>query len=184
MIEICDYQTAWPGDYARVSRRLASHLGTLALGIDHIGSTAVAGLAAKDIIDVQVTVAELGPPVVEAIERAGYRWRRDVYRDHLPPGFTEHEGDWSKYFFKDSPGERAVHIHVRQAGRPNQRYPLLFRDYLIAHPSAATAYAELKRRLAASLRDADAYPEVKDPAVDLIYLAAEAWASHTGWVAQ
>jgi GrpB-like predicted nucleotidyltransferase (UPF0157 family) len=58
---------------------------------------------------------------------------------------------------------------------------LLFRDYLRAHPATAAAYAELKRRLAAALADPDSYPEVKDPAVDLIYLAAEEWAAAVGW---
>jgi len=70
---------------------------------------------------------------------------------------------------------------VRMAGRPNQRYPLLFRDYLRAHPASAAAYAELKRRLAEHLSDPQRYPEVKDAAVDLIYFAAEEWAATTGW---
>ena len=72
-------------------------------------------------------------------------------------------------------------MHVRVQGRANQRYPLLFRDYLRAHPGPTGAYAELKRRLAAHLADPDTYPEVKDPAVDLIYFAAEEWAEVTGW---
>lgn len=70
---------------------------------------------------------------------------------------------------------------MRVNGRANQRYPLLFCDYLRAHPASAAAYAELKRRLANSLADADDYPEVKDAAVDLIYLAAEEWAAKTDW---
>jgi GrpB-like predicted nucleotidyltransferase (UPF0157 family) len=70
---------------------------------------------------------------------------------------------------------------VRVAGRANQRYALLFRDYLRAHPATADAYAELKQRLAQNLADPGTYPEVKDPAVDLIYLAAEEWAEVNGW---
>ena len=70
---------------------------------------------------------------------------------------------------------------MRVQGRANQRYPLLFRDYLRTHPATAEAYAELKRRLAQHLADPKTYPDVKDPAVDLIYLAAEDWASVTGW---
>jgi GrpB-like predicted nucleotidyltransferase (UPF0157 family) len=66
-------------------------------------------------------------------------------------------------------------------GRANQRYALLFRDYLRAHPATAAAYAELKRRLAQHLADPQTYPEVKDPAVDLIYFAAEDWAVATHW---
>jgi GrpB-like predicted nucleotidyltransferase (UPF0157 family) len=57
----------------------------------------------------------------------------------------------------------------------------LFRDYLRTHPFVADAYAELKRRLVASLAVLDDYADVKDPAVDLIYLAAEQWASAVSW---
>ena len=67
------------------------------------------------------------------------------------------------------------------AGNANQRYALLFRDYLRAHPSTAEAYGSLKRGLAAVAPDVDAYSDLKDPACDLIYLAAEDWAAATGW---
>ena len=99
----------------------------------------------------------------------------------MPPG---HEGpgeDWTKFFLTERTGERRAHIHVRQAGRPNQRYALLFRDFLRRNAHVAAAYGELKRRLAASLIDDDSYPDVKDPAVDLIYLAAEQWAAQSKW---
>lgn len=65
--------------------------------------------------------------------------------------------------------------------KPNQRYGLLVRDFLRANPEVAAAYAELKSRLAAALADPADYPEVKDPAVDLLYFAAEAWAARSGW---
>jgi len=83
--------------------------------------------------------------------------------------------------FLPPPGQRRTHTHVRMQGRANQQYALLFRDYLRAHPATAEAYAELKRRLAQHLADPQTYPEVKDPAVDLIYLAAEHWAATTHW---
>jgi uncharacterized protein YhfF len=84
-------------------------------------------------------------------------------------------------FFVEALGERRANVHVRRAGSANERYALLFRDYLRAHPLVAAAYAELKRRLSASLADVANYADVKDPAVDLIYLAAEPWASATSW---
>jgi GrpB-like predicted nucleotidyltransferase (UPF0157 family) len=70
---------------------------------------------------------------------------------------------------------------VRVVGRPNQRYALLFRDYLRAHPQASAAYAELKRRLAALGIARSVYAEVKDPACDIIIVAANAWASAVSW---
>ena len=159
--------------------------------IDHIGSTSVPGLAAKDVIDIQVTVDSLGESVLTKMLAMGFQRWKDVLHDHVPPGTALLEGEeplsagspeWEKWLFNESIGERRMNIHFRIDGRPNQRYPILFRDYLRAHPSTAQAYAELKRRLANHLADPRNYPDVKDPAVDLIYLAAEDWAVETGWV--
>jgi GrpB-like predicted nucleotidyltransferase (UPF0157 family) len=102
-----------------------------------------------------------------------------VWRDHRPPNAAGPEEDWANLYFRPPPGQRPTNTHVRAWGRPNQRYPLLFRDYLRAHPATALTYAEVKRRLAAHMPDTATYAEVKDPAVDLIYLAAEEWARAT-----
>ena len=153
----------------------------MALRIDHIGSTSVPGLPAKDVIDIQITVAALDETLIAAMGAIGYTLPEGVWRDHRPPGFAGPESDWEKLLFRPPLGQRRTHTHVRVQGRANQRYPLLFRDYLRAHPTIAQAYAELKRRLAAHLADPRTYPEVKDPAVDLIYFAAEAWAETTDW---
>ena len=102
--------------------------------------------------------------------------------DHRPPGWVGTDAQWEKRFFRPPSGQRPTNLHVRAAGRANQRYPLLFRDYLRAHPRSAAAYAELKRRLADNLRDLDTYPDVKDPACDLIIAAAEDWAVVSNWV--
>ena len=95
--------------------------------------------------------------------------------------FAVTEENWQKLYFQAPPGQRRTHTHMRVIGRANQRYPILFRDYLRSHTATAQAYAELKRMLAAHLADPEMYPEVKDPAVDLIYFAAEAWADATAW---
>ena len=183
--EIIPYQPAWPAEFEAIAARLRQALGPLAARVDHIGSTAVPGLAAKDVIDVQISVAALDAATVAALTAAltglGYRLHEGEMRDHRPPGAAGPEADWDKLFFHAPEGQRRTHTHVRALGRPNQRYPLLFRDYLRAHPATAAAYAELKRQLAAGLADPDSYTEVKDPAVDLIYLAAEEWAAATGW---
>ena len=183
MVTIIPYQSSWPEEFRSIASRLRQGLGELVLRIDHIGSTAVPGLAAKDVIDIQVTVAALDDRLARAMEALGFPGKEGVQRDHRPPGVEGPESDWEKLLFQQAPGERRAHIHVRVSGRPNQRFPLLFRDYLRAHPTSAAAYAELKRRLAAGLADPEAYPEVKDPAVDLIYFAAEDWAAATSWQA-
>jgi len=183
--EIVPYQPGWPAEFEAIAGRVRRALGPLAARVDHIGSTAVPGLAAKDVIDVQVTVAALDaatvPALTAAMEGIGYRLPEGEMRDHRPPGAAGPDTDWAKLFFRAPEGQRRTHTHVRALGRPNQRYPLLFRDYLRAHPATAAAYAELKRRLAAGLADPASYPDVKDPAVDLIYLAAEEWAAAVGW---
>jgi len=77
---------------------------------------------------------------------------------------------------------RRVNLHVRLQGRSNQRYALLFRDYLRAHPRAAAAYGQAKTALAHyHADDIEAYYGVKDPVCDIIIAGAESWAAATGW---
>jgi len=179
--EIVDYKESWPQEFAQIARQLREGLGDLALRIDHIGSTAVPGLAAKDVIDIQITVAALNQDVVNAMAKIGYALAEGNLGDHIPPGQDEDPQYWEKMYFHSPANQRRTHTHVRVPGRANQRYPLLFRDYLRAHPQTAEAYARLKRMLSEHLADPFMYPDVKDPAVDLIYLAAEEWAQQTNW---
>jgi GrpB-like predicted nucleotidyltransferase (UPF0157 family) len=152
----------------------------MALRIDHIGSTSIPGMAAKDIIDIQVTVAALDEQLMLAMNSIGYE-QREARTDHHPPGVPGADSEWTKWLFRPAPEQRRLHVHIRVHGAANQRYALLFRDYLRVHADSAQAYAELKRRLAQNLADPKTYPDVKDPAVDLIYFAAEAWVVATGW---
>jgi GrpB-like predicted nucleotidyltransferase (UPF0157 family) len=180
-VEIIPYQARWVEEFQGIARRLRQGLGPLALRIDHIGSTSVPGLAAKDVIDIQITVSELDAPVIQAMAAIGYTRHLTIHRDHATPGFEGPDSEWEKFLFEPPAGQRRTHTHMRVQGRANQRYALLFRDYLRIHTPTAQAYAELKRRLADHLANPKMYPEVKDPAVDLIYFAAEAWAAATGW---
>lgn len=178
MIEIVDYNPAWPAEFEAIRAALVAALGPLALRVDHIGSTAVPGLSAKDVIDVQVTVAALSPDVVERLRAAGFELREALRYDHVPPGAAETPALWAKYVFGQPPGRRRANIHVRVAGNPNQRYPLLFRDYLRAHPNSAGAIDRVKRALAAHhADDVEAYYDIKDPVYDLIWDAAQEWAA-------
>jgi GrpB-like predicted nucleotidyltransferase (UPF0157 family) len=181
IVSIVEYDEHWPQEFARLAAPLRHALGDLALRIDHIGSTSVPGLAAKDRIDIQVTVAQLDDTVSRALVAIGYTERTGISADHRPPRATGPDSDWEKRLFAPPPGQRPTNLHVRIAGRANQRYALLFRDYLRTHPMAAEAYAELKRRLAPWMPDTATYADVKDPACDLIICAAEGWAATTGW---
>ncbi len=172
---IVDYDPAWPAQAEALIVRLQSALDPLAARIDHIGSTAVPGLAAKDVLDVQVTLADLDAAtlagVAGALTAAGFVHRSDITCDHRPPGATGPDSDWEKAYFQAPQGERPAHIHVRAAGRPNQAYPLRFRDFLRGAPEFAEAYARIKRELARyHAHDGEAYTDIKDPAVDLIWM--------------
>lgn len=182
-LEIVPPTARWADEFALLGGILRKQLGDLALRIDHIGSTAVPGLAAKDVLDVQVTVtdADMLDRVCERL--TPYGWvGRPYHRDHVVPGLPSDADEWTKRVLGEPSGQRPVNVHVRIVGRANQRYSLLFRDYLRAHPATAAAYGEAKRRLAALAGDdLGLYAEAKDPIVDLIYLPAEAWAERTGW---
>jgi GrpB-like predicted nucleotidyltransferase (UPF0157 family) len=181
MIEIVPYKSSWSFEFREIATILRHGLGKLALRIDHIGSTSVPGLAAKDIIDIQITVAALSQEVYLAMVSLGYTQAENISRDHRPAQAGGDETDWEKWYFRPPPLQRPTHVHMRVEGHLNQRYPLLFRDYLRAHPATAEAYAQLKRQLAQHLADPETYPDVKDPAVDLVYLAAEEWAAVIHW---
>jgi GrpB-like predicted nucleotidyltransferase (UPF0157 family) len=184
MITIVPYDVTWPEAFVAIKRPLRAVLGELALRIDHIGSTSVPGLAAKDIIDVQVTVEDFTctPQLVTALGSLGYTRVLENNFDHLPPLYQGPASDWEKRYFRPPASQRPTHLHIRAFGRPNQRYPIIFRDYLRAHPIASAAYAQIKINL--SLRhpnDVDFYYDIKDPLCDIVIDAAEEWAQVTNW---
>lgn len=184
MIEIVAYRKEWSDEFSQIASDLRESLGDLAVRIDHIGSTSVPGLPAKDVIDVQVTVASLDPAerLQMAFSAARYTLGPDLYRDHRPPGALGPDADWEKRSADPPASQRPTNVHVRVLGRPNQRYALLLRDYLRSHPEAAAAYATVKRRLAAHhAADIRAYVDIKDPVCDVIMSAAEEWASLISW---
>ncbi len=181
LIEIHPYDPSWPDQFQAFKARLLPVLPAQAV-IHHIGSTAVPGLAAKDVIDIQVSVPALDQADVEAITAAGFATRPGAPRtDHCPPGLDLPPEQLSKLFFKST--GRPANLHLRQIGRFNQRYPLLCRDYLRSHVGAAQAYAVVKQELARRFPDdVDAYYDIKDPVFDIIMAGAEDWADRTGWV--
>jgi GrpB-like predicted nucleotidyltransferase (UPF0157 family) len=183
-IVIKPYDDAWPSEFATIDGYLRDALGELALRIDHIGSTSVPGLAAKDVIDVQIGVTDLDDPRLESALTTLGATATDITRDHVPPRDHSAASEWEKRYFRPPLSWRPTHLHVRVSGRSNFRYALLFRDYLRHSPSAAAAYAQVKIALARlHPDDVDAYYDVKDPVCDLIMDAAERWATTVAWSA-
>jgi GrpB-like predicted nucleotidyltransferase (UPF0157 family) len=171
-VVITPYDPAWPGLFAELGTAVREALGPVALRIDHIGSTAVPGLAAKPIIDVQVSVATFEPA--------------EAYRDPLEGlgyGFRSWNTDLSKRYFREPPGGRPTHIHVRRAGSWPEQFALLFRDYLRAHETDARRYAETKCALAEQYgEDRQGYTEAKGPIIWEIMQQADRWNQETGRV--
>jgi len=184
VITIADPDPGWADEFHVIAERLGeAAAGEGILRIDHIGSTSVPDLPAKDVIDIQITVADDDSLRAVPAALAGWGWRRSagIARDHHVTALSADLAEWRKVFLSEPEGERRVNVHVRIRGRANQRYALLFRDFLRAHPDAAQAYALVKKGLAALAPDTDSYADAKDPACDLIYRAAEAWARDKGW---
>lgn len=179
-LQIVDYDPTWPERFESARRQLLEVVAEDAVAVDHVGSTSIPGLAAKDVIDIQITVGDLAVCDHWSDELLpGLAHRPNNDRDHVPAGLDQDDQQWSKRMWSH---RQTLHVHVREAGRLNQRYALLFRDFLRADHAAAGAYAALKRALSEHApNDWETYYAVKDPACDLILAGAEHWARRTGW---
>ena len=175
LVVISDYNVAWPERFKEDASALSGALGQRAMRIYHIGSTSVPGLAAKDVIDLQVSVADFEPfeTLRSAIESLGYEWMPDN-DDHR-----------KRFFHRDSPqGMRLANLHVRQLGEYSEQAALLFRDYLRARPEARHRYEETKRALATRpWPTVDHYADAKGDCVWSLLREADRWASDIGWSA-
>jgi len=182
---IVSYQSRWGDEFAEVRDRLTASFGDLAHYIEHIGSTSVPDLAAKDVIDVQVSVVSLEPhePILHALAAAGMtEFPHEIPADdHVPPGWEGGPEVWNKLFASAPSDQRRVHVHVRVLGSPNERFALLFRDFMRAHAAARDAWAIFKRELARIALSTQDYVDVKDPATDVVMVVAERWATDSGW---
>ncbi len=176
-VTVVDPDPTWPAQAARLIERVRDAVGERALAVDHVGSTAVPGLAAKDVIDLQLVVATLADA--------------DAVRDPLArKGFARLAGDWwdepldgtrprKRLHVACDPG-RAVNLHIRTASSPAVAEQLVFRDWLRAYPDQAHAYAAVKR--AATLAEGrpagiEAYNDAKGPWVRRALRLAVAWAA-------
>jgi GrpB-like predicted nucleotidyltransferase (UPF0157 family) len=178
------YQDDWPARAAVLIADLHERLGGGVQRIEHIGSTAIPGMAAKDIIDLQASVTSLDDAdrdFHEPLRLLGFH-QMPFLADHVPAGRPDDPARWAKRMWRRrGHPDGDVNLHVRLAGSPNWRLAVLFRDWFRAHPQAVPAYAEFKRSLASVAPDLDSYTDVKDPVVDLVITVADSWADVTGW---
>lgn len=188
------YRPEWTAQAERLIARMRGVCGESAVRIDHIGSTAVPGLEARDVVDVQITVPnlEVADTLAEPLAAAGFPRIDDITRDDPKPSYSVGgEADpalWAKRVHGGADPGRPVRIDLRVDGWPGQRFALVFRDWLRSESDVRTEYADIKR--AASIRaqrhpeypDAvEAYVDGKAPWFDTAYRRAWEWAERTGW---
>ncbi|MGU3471749.1 GrpB family protein [Paenibacillus sp. D51F] len=169
--KISEHAPEWRTYFLDTADKLRRELGPSALRIDHIGSTSVAGLDAKPIVDIQISISSFGEfrACKDRMEAAGFRHR-------------EENPDLTKRYFRELPGARRTHIHVREAGSFAEQVALLFRDYLRANPDACRRYAAEKHRLMGLFKeDRPAYVEGKGPIIWELLREAGSWSQMEGW---
>ena len=187
------YDDSWPSTATRLIGRItlalkAAGLGEAGVEVEHIGSTSVPGLLAKDVIDIQVGVRRLSdadrPEFVKALADRGFP--RADGRDNNNHQDTVHAwapdaASWAKRFHGSADPGRVTHVHVREQDSAGWEASLLFRDWLVANPSERDEYADLKRALARTEATTTAYTLAKEPWIDGALERARVWARNTGW---
>jgi GrpB-like predicted nucleotidyltransferase (UPF0157 family) len=160
-LQIVSYDSRWVLGFETERDRIARTLGTLIRRLDHNGSTAVPGLDAKPIIDIQISVEQLLPlrAYAEPLATLGY-----VHVPHIDDAVCP-------FFHRPREWPHTHHLHVVQFGGPEERRTLAFRDYLRDHSDAAREYVTLKKRLAALVNAAgcssrEAYANGKSEFID------------------
>lgn len=178
---LVDPDPTWPAQARRLAERISLAAG--GLPVEHIGSTAVPGLPAKDVLDLQLAVDTLAQAdeLADALADAGLPRRHGVDSDR-PKAFAPEPEQWGKRLHQSADPGRLVNLHVRVASSPAWRYALLVRDWLRADEAARADYLEVKLRAAdASGVDPVAYNDAKEPWFDRAWHDAAQWAARTGW---
>lgn len=177
---------SWAAQAGRLIARLHAAVGDDVLAVDHIGSTAVPGLDAKDVIDLQLSVRDLdgADRLAPLLAGAGFpRWP-GIISDNPKPSHPD-PADWAKRLHGNADPGRPVNLHLRVAGSPGWRYALCFRDWLRADAGARADYVAEKRRVA-GLHGVDkstaGYAADKEGwFTDHAWPRMEAWVRRTGW---
>ncbi len=172
-VQLVPHRKEWAGMARHELGRLQRLLGEHALRAEHIGSTAIPGIHAKPIIDLLLEVDSLDEldQRSASLQALGYECMGEF-------GIPDR-----RYFRRNDGGRRSHQLHAFERGSAHILRHIAFRDYLIAHPRAAGAYDEIKRRLANLYpADIEAYMDGKDPFIKQVEAQALAWWS-TGWKA-
>ena len=168
------YDASMSRRFQELAQPLRTALGPIALRIDHIGSTSIAQLATKPVIDIQISVAAFEPADAYHIPLEGLGYLFHAYK-----------ADRSRQYTREMSIQQQVYIHVRQVGSFHEQFALLYRDYLRAHPDVSSRYTHLRLDYAQryyhkeNCRD---YTEAIKPFLWQIFAQADKWAEQTEWL--
>ena len=162
-ITVLPYDPQWPADFQAICQELTPALGDLVLVIEHVGSTAVPGLASKPIIDIDIVIRDAAalPDIIARLARIGY-----LHEGNL--GVPDREA----FCYEGKLHLREHHIYVCPQNTAELHRHLTFRDYLRNHPEAAAQYGRIKQEAAAlHPKDIDSYIAHKSGCIEALYAA-------------
>ncbi|HEX4723141.1 MAG TPA: GrpB family protein [Pseudonocardiaceae bacterium] len=163
-VTIVEYDLNWPNVFASQRDAILAVGGDLIVAIEHVGSTAVPGLAAKPVIDIFVSVTSVddqGRALIEAVRPLGY--------EEFDPGMPGR-----LMCTRDEDGVRTQHLHIVSLSRWDLLNERLLRDWLLTHPVDRDRYAALKKELAGAGHDGLEYTRAKTSLVQELVDAARA----------
>ncbi len=175
----------WEAQGKRLVARLRFLCGDVAVRVDHVGSTAVPGLASKDVIDLQVSVRDAADfdALAEPLAAGGFPRLGEIDGERPKPteDVPTDSGRWRRRVHVAADPGRPANVHIRVDGEPNQRFALQFRDLLIADSSLRGEYLGVKTAAQAAEGNPRAYADAEEPWLDAIYPRVTRWAAETGW---
>ena len=179
-LTLSEPQERWADDATRLIGRIRAALGDRAVSVDHVGSTAVPGLVAKDVIDLQIGLRDLREAdtsaFVDAMTSAGFPRSPGHWWDSGADG-----KEWPKRVHGNADPARVAHIHVREHFSDGWIWALRFRDWMRADDEARQRYDGFKRELAGRLARTVDYAAAKEPWFARAHADALSWSARTGW---
>jgi dephospho-CoA kinase len=173
VIELTEHTEEWSKKFNVLKQDLLSFERDVFINIEHIGSTAIPGVKAKDIVDIQCAIQSFGDiqRVREVLEPLGFNWIKEIKQDHVPfHEFDYFSPDWEKRFFKGNYKGQDFNIHIRLEDSLNWKFALAFRDFLSSNENARSSFMQFKERLAKAKVSDKEYCIIKDSVIDLLSL--------------
>lgn len=163
----------WVENFQLLKEKVLNEANDMILDIQHIGSTAIPAMWAKDVVDVQCAIQTFDD--MEHVKRIflllGFEYLDHIKQDHVPFHDQDYFDDnWEKRFFKGEYNKQKFNIHIRKLNSKNWQFALRFKDYLTENKDAFISYLQLKQRLAEANVDIKNYCLIKDSAIDMLAL--------------